>query len=86
MEMTSRTIKTADKELILSDSLLCAVLSVEAESVGVSLEEYVERFLVEYIKNDGKFIRRISIGTISRKNISKVVDILPIMWYNSTDR
>ena len=45
MEMTSRTIKTADKELILSDPLLCAVLSVEAESVGVSLEDYVDRFL-----------------------------------------
>ena len=55
MEMTSRTIKTADKELILSDSLLCAVLSVEAESVGVSLEEYVERFLDAFYQDPTSF-------------------------------
>ena len=34
-----------DRELILSDPILCAVLSIEAESVGVTLEEYIDRFL-----------------------------------------
>ena len=37
-----------DRELILSDSILCAVLSIEAESVDVTLEEYVDRFLEVY--------------------------------------
>ena len=55
MEMTSRTIKTADKKLILSDPLLCAVLSVEAESVGVSLEDYVDRFLDAFYQDPESF-------------------------------
>ena len=37
-----------DRELILSDPILCAVLSIEAESVGVTLEEYIDRFLEVY--------------------------------------
>ena len=42
-----------DREMILSDVVLCSVLSVEAESVGVTLEEYVDRFLeVFYSKPD----------------------------------
>ena len=52
MEMLKMT-KKIDKEMILSDVVLCSVLSVEAESVGVTLEEYVDRFLeVFYSKPD----------------------------------
>lgn len=53
--MTSKMIKTADKKLILSDSLLCAVLSIQAESVGVSLEDYVDRFLDEFYQDPASF-------------------------------
>ena len=55
MEMTSKMIKTADKKLILSDSLLCAVLSIQAESVGVSLEDYVDRFLDAFYQDPASF-------------------------------
>ena len=44
-----------DKALILSDPILCAVLSVEAETVGVALEEYVDRFLEAFYTDPEKF-------------------------------
>ena len=44
-----------DKALILSDPILCAVLSIEAESVGVTLEEYVDRFLETFYSDPEKF-------------------------------
>lgn len=44
-----------DKDLILSDLILCAVLSIEAESVGVTLEEYVDRFLEAYYNHPESF-------------------------------
>lgn len=47
--------KKKDKEIILSDSMLCAILSIEAGSVGVTLEEYVDRFLEMYYSNSKKF-------------------------------
>lgn len=34
-----------ERELILSDTLMCVFLQVEADKVGVSLEEYVDKFL-----------------------------------------
>lgn len=34
-----------EKDLILSDVIICAVLKIEADAVGVPLEEYVDRFL-----------------------------------------
>lgn len=43
-----------DRELILSDFILCTVLSIEAESVGVTLEEYVDRFLEVYYSDPQK--------------------------------
>ncbi len=43
--MSVQTMIRSDKELILSDAIICAVLKVEADKVGVSLEEYVDRFL-----------------------------------------
>ena len=55
MEMTSKMIKTTDKKLILSDSLICAVLSIQAESVGVSLEDHVDRFLDAFYQDPASF-------------------------------
>lgn len=43
-----------DRELILSDPILCAVLSIEAESVGVTLEEYIDRFLEVYYSDPAR--------------------------------
>ena len=34
-----------ERDIILADPIICAVLKVEADSVGVSLEQYVDRFL-----------------------------------------
>lgn len=36
---------TNERDIILADPIICAVLKVEADSVGVSLEEYIDRFL-----------------------------------------
>ena len=34
-----------ERDTILADPIICAVLKIEAEKVGVPLEEYVDRFL-----------------------------------------
>jgi hypothetical protein len=34
-----------ERDTILADPIICVVLKIEAEKVGVSLEEYVDRFL-----------------------------------------
>lgn len=34
-----------EKETILSDDLVCKVITAEAERVGVTPEDYVDRFL-----------------------------------------
>ena len=44
IEMSKAT-RAEERNLILSDCIICSVLSVEAEAVGVTLEEYVDRFL-----------------------------------------
>lgn len=54
MEMMN-SLKKVDRELILSDELICAVLSVEAESVGASLEDYVDRFLDAFYEEPERF-------------------------------
>ena len=36
---------TNERDIILADPIICAVLKIEADKVGVSLEEYVDRFL-----------------------------------------
>ena len=43
--MYEKTMKKIDKALILSDAVMCYVLNVEANAAGVTLEEYVDRFL-----------------------------------------
>ena len=45
----------SEKDMIFSDALLSAVLKVEAEAVGVTLEEYVDRFLEVFYKEPQKF-------------------------------
>ena len=37
--------RMTEKETILSDDLVCKVITAEAERVGVTPEDYVDRFL-----------------------------------------
>ena len=46
---------TNERDVILADPIICAVLKSEAESVGASLEEYVDRFLEAFYSNPEKF-------------------------------
>lgn len=46
---------TNERELILSDALICAVLQIEAAAVGVTLEDYVDRFL-EVFRSDAQVL------------------------------
>ena len=55
MEMTSKMTKNIDRELILSDTLICSVLSIEAEALGITLEEYVDRFLDAFYNDPTNF-------------------------------
>ena len=55
MEMTSNMTKKIDKELILSDVIVRAVLSIEADALGVTLEEYVDNFLNTFYAEPSKF-------------------------------
>ena len=43
-----------DRDLILSDVIACAVLKIEADAIGVTLEEYVDRFLEVFYKEPQK--------------------------------
>ena len=52
--MLKETMKT-ERELILSDPIISAVLKVEAESIGVTVEEYCDRFLESFYENPGAF-------------------------------
>ena len=56
--MLKETMKT-ERELILSDPIISAVLKVEAESVGVAVEEYCDRFLESFYKNPEVFMEKI---------------------------
>ena len=55
IEMMSRMKREIDRKYILADELLCEVLSAEAESVGVSLEDYVDRFLDAFYQDPKRF-------------------------------
>ena len=48
--MMKNTMKN-ERDIILADPIICAVLKVEADSVGVSLEQYVDRFLKVFYSN-----------------------------------
>ena len=43
-----------ERDTILADPIICAVLKIEAEKVGVSLEEYVDRFLEVFYNESHK--------------------------------
>lgn len=45
-----------ERDIILADPIICGVLSVEAEAVGVTLEEYIDRFLEVFYKEPDKLI------------------------------
>ena len=49
--MIMRKMIASEREMILSDPIICAVLKIEAEAVGVTLEEYIDRFLEVFNKN-----------------------------------
>ena len=44
-----------ERNLILSDDMVCAVLKIEADAIGVTVEEYVDRFLEVFYKEPQKF-------------------------------
>ena len=44
-----------ERDLILSDTVVCSVLKIEADAIGVTLEEYVDRFLQVFYKEPEKF-------------------------------
>lgn len=46
--------------LILSDPIISAALKIEAEGVGVTLEEYCDRFLRSFYENPNIFVSIIS--------------------------
>ena len=45
MSKMSKSTRTEERNLILSDCIICSVLSIEAEAIGITLEEYIDRFL-----------------------------------------
>ena len=44
-----------ERDCILSDPILCAALKVEADAIGVTLEEYVSRFLEVFYQDPQRF-------------------------------
>ena len=44
-----------ERDLILSDPIICAVLEIEAEKAGVTLEEYVIKFLEVFYQAPQRF-------------------------------
>lgn len=44
-----------ERDSILSDAIIRAVLEIEANAIGVSPEEYVERFLEVFYDEPEKF-------------------------------
>ena len=45
MSKMSKSTRTEERNLILSDCIICSVLSIETEAIGITLEEYIDRFL-----------------------------------------
>ena len=52
--LNETTIKN-ERELILSDPIICAVLQMEADDVGVTVEEYCDRFLKTFYEHPTLF-------------------------------
>ena len=55
--MMKNTMKN-EMDIILADPIICAVLKIEADKVGVSLEEYIDRFL-EVFYNEPQMLQPI---------------------------
>lgn len=55
--MMKNTMKN-ERDIILADPIICAVLKIEADKVGVSLEEYIDRFL-EVFYNEPQMLQPI---------------------------
>jgi hypothetical protein len=51
-----------EREAILSDAVLSMVLELEAESVGVSLEAYVDRFLEVFYSDSEKLLPLLNVN------------------------
>lgn len=50
----AKTVMKNERALILSDVLMCALLQAEADSVGVPLVEYVDKFLEVFYNEPSK--------------------------------
>ena len=61
--MLKETLKN-ERELILSDPIISAVLKVEAESVGVTVEDYCDRFLESFYENPCTFTDILSMSKV----------------------
>ena len=53
--MLNETMLKSERELILSDPIICAVLKIEADSVGVTVEEYCDCFLQNFYSHPEAF-------------------------------
>ena len=53
--MLNEMMLKSERELILADPILSAVLKIEAESVGVTVEEYCDCFLQNFYNNPEVF-------------------------------
>lgn len=56
-ETCNKNENKTEKEIILSDNILCSVLSIEAKALGITTEEYVDRFLDDFYDNPKKFLK-----------------------------
>ena len=54
--MLNETTLKSERELILADPIVSAVLEIEAESVGVTVEEYCDCFLQNFYSRPEAFI------------------------------
>lgn len=52
--MKSGKLRKNERDLILSDTIVCAVLKIEADAIGVTLEEYVDRYLEVFYEEPQK--------------------------------
>lgn len=55
VELQEKDAKATEKDLILSDTLLLSTIKKEAKSVGVSVNEYVDRFLEFFYRSPNSF-------------------------------
>ena len=60
--MNIATMLKIEKEAILSDAVLCTVLELEAESVGVFLEAYVDRFIEVFYSDSEKLMPLLNVN------------------------